>query len=264
MSVAAADRRAAGFTLIEIAIVLVVIGLLLSGGLLAISPVVQQSKVTETKAKIASVESALVAYAIANGCLPCPAQTNIALGAANAGVATDDAPYTAGCANAACLGAGTATVKGVVPWVNLGLSESDASDAFGNRLTYGVSLDLTQANDAERVGSTYPTGDFTVRETTGGTTVATAGAFSGAAYVVISHGPDGALAINSAGNQKPDQHGQGAGDPQFDNAAVGNNLAWHGPQNTVTGVDYFDDIVVYRSASSLIQACGSGSCGNPS
>ena len=62
-----------GFTLIEMAIVMVVIGLLLSGGILALAPVVQNSKTTDTNSRLDRVEQALLVYVIQNGCLPCPA-----------------------------------------------------------------------------------------------------------------------------------------------------------------------------------------------
>src|SRR5262245_59637586 len=65
--------RALGFTLVEIAVVLVVIGLIVSGGLLGLSPVLQNNKVTQTNGQMDKIEQSLVLYVIQNGCLPCPA-----------------------------------------------------------------------------------------------------------------------------------------------------------------------------------------------
>ena len=81
--------RTRGFTLIEIAIVLVVIGLLLSGGLLGIAPVLQSSRVTETNSKLDLIENALILYALRNSCLPCPATGNLLSSNANVGLAVD-------------------------------------------------------------------------------------------------------------------------------------------------------------------------------
>ena len=65
-----------GFTLIEMAIVMVVIhGLLISGGLLALSPVIQSSKISDTSAHLDRLEQSLTVYVIQNGCLPCPADS---------------------------------------------------------------------------------------------------------------------------------------------------------------------------------------------
>ncbi len=62
-----------GFTLIEISMVLVVIGLLLSGGLVALAPVIGGAKRTQTENTLTKIEYALLLYASQNNCLPCPA-----------------------------------------------------------------------------------------------------------------------------------------------------------------------------------------------
>ena len=62
---------AVGFTLIEMSIVLVVIGLVLSGGIAAVTPIVQNTKVAETNQKLDRIEQALILHVIRNGCLPC-------------------------------------------------------------------------------------------------------------------------------------------------------------------------------------------------
>jgi prepilin-type N-terminal cleavage/methylation domain-containing protein len=245
-------RAAAGFSLIEIAIVLVVIGLLLSGGLLAISPVVQQSKVNETKAKMARIEAAIQTYVIANGCLPCPAlgtrpsTTDPLAGAAQVGGTGN----TAVCAGACNL------VAGVTPWRNLGLSEADATDAFGNRITFAsVSGLCDSTTDMIRSGSTYPAGaNLVVNDAAGAIT-------SAAAYVLISHGPDGSDAFSAeTGVVKADRNNSATQDANTDAASPFNML----PNNTIDGANYFDDIVTFKTTPNIIQACGAGSCGNPS
>lgn len=113
--------RTRGFTLIEISIVLVVIGLLLSGGLLGIAPVLQSSRVTETNSKLDLIEDALILYALRNSCLPCPATGNLLSSNANIGLAVDDTQgaYQTACATDTC----TNNAQGIVPWRNLGLSD---------------------------------------------------------------------------------------------------------------------------------------------
>ncbi len=80
-----------GFTLIEMAIVLVVMGILISGGLLAVAPVIENSKVSETNQKLDRLEQALIVHVIRNGCLPCPATGLTASSGTNPGWAVDDA-----------------------------------------------------------------------------------------------------------------------------------------------------------------------------
>ncbi len=157
-----------GFTLIEISIVLVVIGLLLSGGLVALAPILENAKRTQTENTLTKIEDALLLYAIQNSCLPCPALNAGTAGTANA-VTTGD--YTTGCTANACTAPSSASV---VPWVNLGLQPSDAADEWGTKITYhlsdttnstGTGCDNIQdgSNDAAaggfpRTGTTFPVG----------------------------------------------------------------------------------------------------------
>lgn len=61
------SAMARGFTLIEMAIVLVVIGLILSGGILAVGPILQSTKTTETNARLDLIEKAILLHVIQNG-----------------------------------------------------------------------------------------------------------------------------------------------------------------------------------------------------
>lgn len=270
---------ARGFTLIEMAIVLVVIGLILSGGLLAVSPVLLNSKINETKATMERIETALVLYGIQNGCLPCPANGAIATGATNFGEARHSAGYyTTGCTP---LVTNTCVVTdGVVPWRNLGLSEADITDAWNNRIRYQLSSGTTSActdggdvstrnNDLqftdgfERDGSVtscYPYGAITLQDTASNTIIA-GGASEGAAIVLISHGPDGDGGFAAGtGTQKSATSGSTT---QAENTDNDTTFVQDDPI-TVEGSTYFDDIVRWRTAPMLIQLCGSGACGNPS
>ncbi len=130
-----------GFTLIEISIVLVVIGLLLSGGLLALGPVLDNAKRTETKNQIAKTEDALLLWAIqTGGCLPCPADGTLSAGNQGYGLTGASVPQTGiSCPAIASTctiqpaainhaGAVNTNYAGVVPWRTLGLSEADVTD----------------------------------------------------------------------------------------------------------------------------------------
>jgi hypothetical protein len=84
--------------------------------------------IAETRRTMDSIRDAIIGFAQANGRLPCPADGNIAAGAANAGVERFN-----GTSCIAALGSG---VLGVVPWATLGTPEVDA---WGHRFTYRVS-----------------------------------------------------------------------------------------------------------------------------
>jgi prepilin-type N-terminal cleavage/methylation domain-containing protein len=249
-----------GFSLVEIAIVLVVVGLLVSGGLLGLAPVLQGNKISQTNAQMDKIEQALVLYVIQNGCLPCPA----APGATMTGQASDAAgEYSAG----SCTSGGTNLcdpVQGPVPWVNLGLSRDDVIDAYGNFIDYAPSSTLNQSSTSmvRTPPSTYPAGTLDVDSVSGTDQT------SAAAYVLISHGLDGSHGYTASS-------GTLRGDPNGSAAQSCNSIARTTCPGGITGFiqnqaqstgatnGYFDDLVRFKTAPVIIQSCGSNACGNP-
>jgi prepilin-type N-terminal cleavage/methylation domain-containing protein len=63
----------AGFTLIEMAIVLLIVTLLLGGLIAPLSSQIEQRNSTETKKRLEQAKEALLGFAVAAGRLPCPA-----------------------------------------------------------------------------------------------------------------------------------------------------------------------------------------------
>ena len=140
-------RRAAGFTLIEMAMVLMIIGLLLAGLIPTISSQVEQRHTNETRKQLDEIQQALVGYAIINGRLPCPADRTTPTGGVNAAVPPVPAgqeyrdPATGSCAPAIVMGN---NARGVLPWATLGLNETDA---WGRRYTYQVIATWADSTD---------------------------------------------------------------------------------------------------------------------
>lgn len=245
---------ARGFTLIEMAIVLVVVGLILSGGILAVGPILDNTKTSETQSRLDTIEKALLLYTIQNGCLPCPA----------------DGTVTTSLGVAAPTGCGACTVaaaNGVVPWTTLGLSQNDATDGWSNRISYRVSATLAASTTAMvRNGTTYPAGTLRVEDADPNTTAgANSLLSSAAAYVLISHGKDGYGARTTSGTAF-------AAAPvgntvQIDNATKAcdsPNPCHQGDRIDLQGDNsIFDDIVRWRTAPLIIQQCGDNACGNP-
>jgi prepilin-type N-terminal cleavage/methylation domain-containing protein len=257
-------RRTRGFSLIEIAIVLVVVGLIVSGGLLGISPVLQANKVTQTNTQLDKIEQTLVLYVIQNGCLPCPGDATAAtLAGANAGQseATGAVYYSTGC-HATCQYA-----QGLVPWVSLGLARTDVTDPFGSFIDYVVATGLTGSTTMQRTPpSTYPTATTSLQVQNTAAVAQTQANPNGAAYVLISHGPDGSYGYAAAnGTLRTDPNG---GAKQTLNEASGTaapNAVYvqDTPQGAASANGFFDDIVRFRTAPVIIQLCGSNACGNP-
>jgi prepilin-type N-terminal cleavage/methylation domain-containing protein len=125
--------RQLGFTLIEMAMVLVILGLMVGGGIIAVTPLVDQAHTTQTNTALDQVENALVLFAIRNNRLPCPADGSLTTASANYGVenvTTGATPYT-------CFtNPATTLANAVIPWKTLGLDESYSVDGWGNRLSY--------------------------------------------------------------------------------------------------------------------------------
>ena len=66
-------RRQRGFSLIEIAIVLVIVGLMIGGLVTPLTVQLEQRKVAETQKALDEAKEALTGYALRYGYLPCPA-----------------------------------------------------------------------------------------------------------------------------------------------------------------------------------------------
>ncbi|MBY0511329.1 MAG: prepilin-type N-terminal cleavage/methylation domain-containing protein [Rhodospirillaceae bacterium] len=248
---------ALGFTLIEMAIVLVVIGLVVGGGVAAVGPALQNSRIAESSQKLDRIEQALILHVIRYGCLPCPATP----GTASTGTAAGQAvaagtPYTSGCQVGVCT-----NTQGVVPWINLAISESDATDGFGTRISYAIATSglLQQTNGMTRtLPSSYPVGDLVVNNASA--VEVTGGAGNRAAYVLISHGPNRAYGFLAQVG------GTAITDPFSSVPELANSDGTPFVQddfNANQGVAYFDDLVRWRGAALIIQLCGMNACGNP-
>ncbi len=123
--------RSRGFTLVEMAVVLVIVALV-AGSLITMSSVMMNVQRSETtRAKLKAIDAALVSFVAINRRLPCPANGTLMTGAEVFG--SQDDP----CSNQA---------NGVVPWLVLGLTASDIEDGWGTRITYRVDPYLARAN----------------------------------------------------------------------------------------------------------------------
>ena len=149
-----------GFTLIEVAIVMVIIGLALAASIAPLSSQIERSKIAETEVILNDVMEALYGFAIANGRLPCPASA-ISLGV--------EAPAGGG---AICTGATVpAGAHGFVPGITLGLSgkyneDELLLDAWSNPIRYSVTQtdnDTDNTTTPTAPATTIPDGtmDFT-------------------------------------------------------------------------------------------------------
>lgn len=231
-----------GFTLIEMAIVLMIVGVLLGGMLVPLSAQMEQRNRSDTQKAMSDIKEAIIGYALANGQLPCPAVPTIPTGQANAGIARVQP----------CTGANS---SGVVPWATLGVSETDA---WGNRYTYRVDSNFTDTlgttfgkdqNGNTCIPSITPANATFALCSTGTLNVLSASP-AGATIagsvpvVIISHGKNGAGAYNTQGSPIPS--GSNTDEKENSDGSTNLNYVSHTPTST------FDDLVVWISPNILL------------
>jgi prepilin-type N-terminal cleavage/methylation domain-containing protein len=120
------EKKERGFSLVEIAVVLVIVGLLIGGLLAPLSMQMEQRNFAETQKRLEYAREELLGFAIANGRLPCPASST----------SNGDESPTGG-------GACTNYYNGYLPAKALGVQNVDSSgyalDAYNNRIRYVLS-----------------------------------------------------------------------------------------------------------------------------
>jgi len=102
-----------GFSLLEMTVVLLILGLLIAGMLMPLQAQWEYSKRQQTTKALAEIKEALIGFAILNGRFPCPS------------FVTDPAHIAFGVAAATCPRA-SATSEGYLPWKTIGVNETDA------------------------------------------------------------------------------------------------------------------------------------------
>ena len=124
--------RQHGFTLTEIAIVMLIIGLALAATVVPVGRLIQSGQISNNQEKLESTREALLAFAAINGRLPCPDRTGDGLEDRRAG----GDPSSFGCAGN--------IYEGFLPWATLGVQQVDY---WGTRLRYRVSAEFTRAGN---------------------------------------------------------------------------------------------------------------------
>jgi prepilin-type N-terminal cleavage/methylation domain-containing protein len=249
-------RSLKGFTLVEVAVVVLIVGLLMAGAIYTLQAQIDQRAYEETRSRLTQARDLLLAYAIVNGRLPCPARIT----AAGVGTGVEVRDAAGECKSGAGVedhyggplaGGGTG---GFLPGTTIGFMQTDAAgfalDAYNNRIRYAVAKTVTgcagtstlphfvRADRLKGNGITCQPNDLLVCKSSAGVTATTCGGAANQVMaanlvvaVVFSTGKTGAI-----GTLGPDE-------------AVNQNgtavLVFHTPSPT------FDDQMTWITAGEL-------------
>lgn len=275
-------RRSRGFTLIELVVVMLVLGVLLAMASMVARGVIAAQKRSLTATRMALVDAALVQYVMQQKRLPCPA--NGALESAHADAGIEGArDLTAGCTN---------MQNGVVPWRALALTETEATDGWDRRLTYRVFPQLA-ANGGMDMSWCDPAGEadaeisppfckisctssactspkkfllnkgLRVRSIAGAVVMDPAAVDpapnTGAAYVVISHGESGGGGYLGSGQLATTSSADGTEElKNYASQPYVLNVTYYvdDATNDSPGAAHFDDILSRPSIMAVVSKAG--------
>lgn len=148
-----AKSSSSGFTLIELAIAVVIGSFMIVAGIALYRTWWAQSQLTANQARMSAIQQALANYMSQHNRLPCPSSYIAAPGVAIFGREISY-PATTGCTAAPADGVNTFSATGrsgnkirigAVPVRDLGLPDSDRTDVYGYLFTYAVTEALTPA-----------------------------------------------------------------------------------------------------------------------
>ncbi len=205
-----AIRKESGFTITELAVVLLIVALLIGGLLVPLSSQMDVARSRETQRTLEDLKESMIGHAISNGRLPCP-DTNLDGAEDNTTTVTDNIPLA---------GQSTQTIsctaaEGGFPFQTLGMPRTDA---WGQRFRYRITATFGQRtivwSGLGATGSQVGSSGFTLSQngnitiSTRGDDLLTAGVTeskalvtlaAGAVAVIISHGKNGFGGVSDAG-----------------------------------------------------------------
>ncbi len=254
-------RNAAGFSLLELTAVLVIVSIITAMAMSGGSAMLGTAHENATRERMKGIENALASYRAAHNRLPCPADITIADGAANFGVeAATPGTCTGGtpAANRSAAGATNAAatgVEGAIPVVTLGLPNDYMYDGWGKRIRYVVDSAVTATAGFTSVAAGCTDRAITIKDANGGNRT------TGAVYALISHGRNGHGGYTKGGvvsNMGSTNTAEQTNCHCTSSAVAGTYAPTYvqkaATSNPASATDTFDDIVTYRERWQLAVA----------
>jgi len=259
----------AGFSLLEVAIALMILGMIVTPLLATYNATIVKDRLRDTRGKLANIEGSINQFFNAgNGAYPCPASLIIGEGNAAYGISGDcsvlaDLTLCADNTWRVSGGAGfcvtsfnplDAVVIGAVPFGNLQMSQMDTIDVWGNKILYAVTYDQTvPASFQDHVGAIDLIG--LDPDDNNLTKVITAPEINTPAdFFLVSFGSsgdgaytkDGVLVSNCMNNLTSNDFENCNFDRRFMNDVHPENRSASGARSYAPGPRFYDDITRYQ------------------
>jgi prepilin-type N-terminal cleavage/methylation domain-containing protein len=232
-------RPASGFSLLEIAVVLTIIAIILSILLPSITGRIAASRLEATRGKQELIKTALIAFVAQNKRLPCPAIENLPPTDANYG---REATVPGTCTGTTALTTGA--VRGIVPWLALGVTDDLALDGYYQRYSYVVTTTQTNLNANTVSGMA---GNMTMHSATPVTVANQININNLAVVALISHGSNTAGAFTPAGTRIA----LPAGADELENTDAA-NTAFVNKDLSQNAANPFDDVVLAITPTDIL------------
>jgi len=229
------QKTNAGFTLVEIAVVLVIVGILVGSFIGTFSERIDKTKIDNTKQQLNDIKKLLKAYAYSGNAepyLPCPDTSTPPDGSED---------RTNGVCNAG-------NTVGILPYETLGMGNSDA---WGMRYRYWVSSNYSTNTSDTGLSLTTPDTGATINTRVGD---ATRKIVKNAVVVIFSHGKNNLGATSTDGINQPSIPSFGNGhDDEIEN--IDTNATFMSRPPSVEGSaavgGIYDDILVWMGSFEL-------------
>ena len=243
------DKRSSqkGFTLIELAVVLVIVGVLAGAFITTLGARIDVTRRAEAKDEMEVIKQALYGYAMSNNFahLPCPDCRNAACIKGVGNFANDGVEDRVGAVCDVDVADAIAAELpiGNLPWITLGLS---SGDAWGNRYSYWVSDSVSDNTASFQLADVLNAVQINTRIGTAATVIST-----NAIAIIMSHGKNSYGAVSTQNILKPAV--PAANIDEVEN--TDDDLIFVARTQTDAGVSAlvgeFDDIVIWMSEYEL-------------
>lgn len=246
-----------GFTLLELAIVLALVGLMAGFALKVADSTIGESCNQKTQAQLERIQSTIENYVRTNNRYPKPAWINYGSNNADFGkeatdgiaVASSTAAYgTSIPNNGTAMRNSGGVLIGMLPFATLGLNANDAADCWGAKFVYEVTNVLTSSDSTSGYPASGTAGAITLNT---GTIAAANAESTSVAYVVYSTGANrrGAATMSANDISYTFCAGAAAGNPIDQENCDGDRVVFNSVFNNgdSAGANFFDDLLIFST-----------------